>query len=74
MKTAPLSCMKLATLGDCNCLCNIAKCHCTTVKTKAEPDQFAEGLKTLGVLDHMLQYPDLVREFFVHDPRQPYCR
>ena len=38
--------------------------HCL-LKVKAEMDQFAEGLKSLGVLDMMKHHPDLFSSLFV---------
>ena len=44
--------------------------HCM-LKVKAEMDQFAEGLKTLGVLDMVKNYPDLFSSLFVDDGSPP---
>lgn len=34
------------------------------LQCKGEADQFIEGIKSLGVLDAMRDYPDLFRNFF----------
>ena len=43
----------------------LLKCHSFKI-TIPEITQFAEGLESLGVLDYMKKYPDIMRELFVH--------
>lgn len=44
--------------------------HCL-LKVKAEMDQFAEGLKSLGVLYMMICHPDLFASYFDDDGSPP---
>ena len=43
--------------------------HCL-LKVKAEMDQFAEGLKSLGVLDMMKRHPDLFSSLLMVAPHR----
>ena len=43
--------------------------HCV-LATKAELDQFCDGLQTLGVLKCIRENPDTFKEFFVADENQ----
>lgn len=43
--------------------------HCV-LATKAEVDQFCDGLQTLGVLQCIRENPELFREFFVANKDQ----
>lgn len=52
------------TLVDRNEIIDILKCHCIKVALP-EINQFCDGLKALGVLDYIKQYPDIMRDFFV---------
>ena len=44
--------------------------HYVLLRTKAEMDQFAEGLRALGVLDVIRKYPELLRLFFTNKGMQ----
>ena len=41
--------------------------HHVILRSKAEMDQFTEGLQTCGVLDVLRQYSTLTRDFFTID-------
>ena len=44
--------------------------HHTLVKIKPELDQFIDGLKTVGVLAAVRQYPSLMEPFFVNSMKK----
>ena len=44
--------------------------HDVILRSKAELDQFCEGLKSCGVLSAVRQYSDLTRKYFSVDGRQ----
>ena len=44
--------------------------HCL-LKVKAEMDQFMDGLADCGVLEHIRQYPDLMRPLFTDCSHKP---
>ena len=53
------------TVDDKPAISNTLKNHHGIVKVKAEVDQFCEGLVTLGVLDCIKRFPDVMRPLFV---------
>ena len=57
--------ISLITLSDRREIVELLKCHSFKI-TIPEITQFAEGLESLGVLDYMKKYPDIMRELFVH--------
>ena len=44
--------------------------HHVLLRSKAEMDQFCEGLQALGVLNAVRKYPDLMRPFFTNSAVQ----
>ena len=57
--------ISLITLSDRREIVELLKCHSFKI-TIPEITQFAEGLESLGVLDYMKKYPDIMRELFVY--------
>lgn len=45
--------------------------HYVILRSKAEMDQFADGLRSCGVLDEMQQNSSLTRSFFTIDGNPP---
>ena len=43
--------------------------QCVLLESKAEMDQFSEGISCLGSLEMMKTYPDILDEFFVQCKR-----
>lgn len=41
--------------------------HHILLKSKAEADQFSEGLSCLGTRDYIMKYPHLLQQFFTRD-------
>lgn len=56
-------------VSDKALICSTLKCHFMLKGVLAEMNEFSEGLKSLGVLDLIKQYPDLMRVFFVDEER-----
>lgn len=54
-------------LGDRSEIIDILKCHSFKI-TIPEITQFMEGLESLGVLNYMKRFPDIMRELFVYHP------
>lgn len=61
--------IKSLTLGDVSEIIDIIKSHCIKVSIP-EINQFAEGLASLGVLDAIKKYPDIMKDFFVDNHRR----
>ena len=61
--TRPLPCL---TKEDKITLIQTVALHYVLLRSKAEMDQFCEGLKSLGVLHAIRKYPDLMSHFFTH--------
>ena len=57
------------TIGDVSEIIDIIKSHCIKVSIP-EINQFAEGLASLGVLDVIKEYPDIMKDFFVDNQRR----
>uniref|UniRef100_A0A1X7UU46 HECT domain-containing protein n=1 Tax=Amphimedon queenslandica TaxID=400682 RepID=A0A1X7UU46_AMPQE len=62
----PINCL---TIGDVSEIVEIIKSHCIKVSIP-EINQFAEGLASLGVLDLIKEYPDIMKDFFVDNQRR----
>ena len=71
MMTLPVSSWKLVsashflTVDDKPAILNTLKNHHGIVEVKAEVDQFCEGLVTLGVLDCIKRFPDVMQPLFM---------
>lgn len=61
--------IKSLTLGDVSKIIDIIKSHCIKVSIP-EINQFAEGLASLGVLDAIKKYPDIMKDFFVDNHKR----
>lgn len=57
--------LTLLTMDDKPNIKKVMQDHHTLIKVKPELDQFAEGLKTAGVLDKMRRYSTLMAPMFV---------
>lgn len=60
----PISSLRV---GDKQAISDALKCHFMLKGVLAEINEFAEGLKALGVLDYIRKFPDLMREMFVDE-------
>ena len=58
-------------MEDKECLRSVLLDYHCLLKVKAEMDQFAEGLKSLGVLNMMKRHPDLISSLFVDGGSTP---
>ena len=58
-------------MEDKECLRSVLLDYHCLLKVKAEMDQFAEGLKSLGVLDMLKRHPDLFSSLFVDGGSTP---
>lgn len=58
------------TLEDKVTVVNSISLHHVILKTKAEIDQFADGLSCLGTKKIIMKYPDLIERFFTIHGRQ----
>ena len=54
------------TIDDKITLIQTVALHHVLLQSKAEMDQFCEGLKALGVLDAVREYPGLMSPFFTN--------
>ena len=61
--TKPLPCL---VMEDKIALIQTLTLHHVLLRSKAEIDQFSEGLKALGVLDAIRNYPSLMSCFFIN--------
>ena len=52
-------------MEDKNTLIQTVALHYVLLRNKAEMDQFCEGLKELGVLNALRNYPDLIGPLFM---------
>lgn len=52
-------------MGDRSCIVQSLSLHQVVLMSKAEVDQFAEGIYCLGILDAIRKYPGLLQQFFV---------
>ena len=55
----------LLTMSDREIISSTMRLYYTLVKVKAETDQFMDGLKTLGVLQMVKKFPDLMKPVLV---------
>ena len=58
------------TMDDKITLIQTMTLHHVLLRSKAEMDQFCEGLQALGVLNAVREYPDLMRPFFTNSAVQ----
>lgn len=59
--------LKDITADNKNLALQVLMVHFILIKRKEPIEQFCKGLKTLGVLDLMRKYPDMMRSYFVKD-------
>ena len=55
------------TLEDKHTIVQSITLHHVLLKSKAEADQFSEGLSYLGTRDYVMKFPHLLQKFFTRD-------
>ena len=58
------------TLKNCGLAMQTVMLHDVLLKRKEPLDEFFKGLSSLGILDLVKAYPDLMKPYFVHDEKK----
>ena len=58
------------TLKNCGLAMQTVMLHDVLLKRKEPLDEFCKGLSSLGILDLVKAYPDLMKPYFVHDEKK----